>query len=249
MAPAEDATVLVGTPVFFTGDSVAGLSFAVASSSTLLATPNVDSGLGSPVAELSSSPLPTYSYAFTSINAAATPGDVYWTASFPSSSIPACAGEGSKADTTKPHTFTVVAVPPPAAPPSTVPPTTPPAAARKLRVKISAPDSFSLAHATVLYRVHCSASCTGQTSYQLLVAHRNARPVAAPKLGLGADPVSITSELGGDQQVRRRYTGHSLRALGRIMHAGGVVELHISVEVTDSSGNTVAAHRAAKLRP
>jgi hypothetical protein len=243
LAPTEDATVPVGTPVTFSGNSVAELSFAVASSPTLLATPNIDSGLGSPVGELTSSPLPTYSYTFTSINASATPGTVYWAASFPSTSIPACKGEAPSADVTKPYTLTVVAAPPPI-----VPPSTPPAAAPKLRVSIGTPDGFNIAHAAVLYRVHCTASCAGHTSYQLLVARRHTRPIGAPKLGLRADPVSITSETGGSQQVSHRYTGHSLRALQRIIHAGDIVELRISVKVTDAAGNAVEAHRTAKLR-
>lgn len=181
-------------------------------------------------------------YTFTSTKATAMPGTVYWLASFPSSSIPACKDEVSVADMTKPRTFTVVAAPQPI-----VPPSTPSASAPKLQVSINGPDGFSLAHAAVVYRVDCTASCTGHTSYQLLIARRHARPIAAPELGLRTNPVSITSEAGGDQQVSHDYTGRSLRALQRIIRAGEVVELRISVKVTDASGNTVEANSTMRL--
>jgi hypothetical protein len=74
--PANGATVPVGTPVTFLGESSRpALTFSVASSPSLLSSPDIDSGPGSlqPGTSL---------YTFTSTKVAATPRTIYWAASF-----------------------------------------------------------------------------------------------------------------------------------------------------------------------
>ena len=82
--------VPAGTPVTFSSLSSQPLSFAIATSEALLATPNVDSGPASP-----SSPTQNVSgsqhYSFTSTKATATAGTVYWQASFSTAAMPNCA--------------------------------------------------------------------------------------------------------------------------------------------------------------
>ncbi len=73
LEPAGGAIVPVGTAVTFSGESNYGLTFNLASSSTLLSSPDVDSGTGT-----QSGPF----FRFTSTKATATPRTIYWTASF-----------------------------------------------------------------------------------------------------------------------------------------------------------------------
>lgn len=79
LSPANPALIRVGTPVTFLGESGVSspMTFAVASSPTLLASPDIESGAGSLLA-------PQYKteYGFTSTKATATPRTIYWTASF-----------------------------------------------------------------------------------------------------------------------------------------------------------------------
>jgi hypothetical protein len=81
LSPADGATVVVGTPVTFSGEpravQVAGYApvFKVASSPASLSSPDIDSGPGS------LQPGTTSSYAFTSTEATATPRTIYWAAS------------------------------------------------------------------------------------------------------------------------------------------------------------------------
>ncbi len=83
LSPANGATVTVGSPVTFSGSSEMPLTFAVASSSALLSSPDIDSGPGSVQAS---------TYTFTSTKAAATPRAIYWDASFSDAGLAACQG-------------------------------------------------------------------------------------------------------------------------------------------------------------
>lgn len=73
LEPANGATVSAGTPIVFSGESNRALTFNVASSQGLLASPDIDSGTGSQSGAF---------YKFISTQAAATPRTIYWTASF-----------------------------------------------------------------------------------------------------------------------------------------------------------------------
>jgi hypothetical protein len=73
LEPANGATVQAGTAVTFSGESSYALTFDLASSSALLASPDVDSGTGSQSGSF---------FRFTSTNATVVPRTIYWTASF-----------------------------------------------------------------------------------------------------------------------------------------------------------------------
>jgi hypothetical protein len=130
-SPAEGATVQVGSPVTFVGESGGGfpLSFEVASSPSSLSSPDVDSGPGS---RQPATGTPSAQYAFTSTKAAATPRTIYWAVSF-SELLPEC---------TEPlHTYRTPAraltvLPEPSTPPSA--PTEPTTPATVSRAQIAA---------------------------------------------------------------------------------------------------------------
>jgi hypothetical protein len=123
-SPAEGATVQVGSPVTFVGESGGGypLSFEVASSPSALASPDIDSGLGS---RLPATGTPSSQFAFTSTKAAATPRTIYWAVSF-SVSMPECP-KPVYTYTTPARALTVVPEQstPPAAPTTPATPATP----------------------------------------------------------------------------------------------------------------------------
>jgi hypothetical protein len=73
LEPANGATLPAGTPITLSGRSSFALTFSMASSQSLLSSPDIDSGMGSQSGAL---------YEFTSTKAAATPRTIYWTASF-----------------------------------------------------------------------------------------------------------------------------------------------------------------------
>jgi hypothetical protein len=109
LSPAINAYVQQGTPVTFSGNSGAPVTFAVASSAALLSSPNLDSGLGTLQPG-------TSTYTFTSTKATATPGVlISWDASFSTATLEGCEGLTPTTYTTQARTFTVVS-PPPTAP-------------------------------------------------------------------------------------------------------------------------------------
>jgi hypothetical protein len=79
LSPAAGTTVTAGTPVTFSAESggQSPMTFMIASSLTLLSSPDIGGGPGSLVQ-------PEYhsEYTFTSTTATATPRTIYWTASF-----------------------------------------------------------------------------------------------------------------------------------------------------------------------
>ena len=252
LSPANGASVQAGTSVAFSGISGPPVTFAVASSPTLLSTPDIDGGSGSAQAEPHSSAAPVvYAYTFTSTKATATPRTVYWNASFSDASLPGCEGLSPQTYTTQARTLTVLPTPPPG-PVSTPSPVVQapalPVAPSPMAVTIGAPHTFHLDHPTVLYSIHCTARCSGDTYYEVLVFRRREKMVRAPKLELRPEPVSIANTTGGNEQFTHDYSGGALRMLRSILRSGGVVELRINAEVTDASGNVIRAQRTARLR-
>jgi hypothetical protein len=240
LVPAEGAAVPVGAPVTFTGNARAPVTFAVASSPTLLATPDIDSGLGS------AQPALGEGYSFTSTKTSAKPGTVYWDASFSTAGFKECEGQTPKIETTQPRALTVLA---PAVPAVLSPTLAPPVVQiPPIQVSIDLPRSVHLSGATLFYGVRCSARCSGATSYEVYVVRRHNRAVHVSRLDLNSYPVSIVDEPGGEQQITHEYAGRLLRMLERIIHAGDVVELRISVKVTGASGNPAQARRTARLK-
>ncbi len=246
LTPANGTSVQAGAPVTFSGNASTPVTFAVASSPALLSNPDIDGGPGSAV-PISSGPSPTYTYMFTSTKATATPGTVYWDASFSSANLVECAGQPPNIYTTAARALTVLPAPvsPPATPPTPPPPAEPP----PLQVGISVTtSSFHLAHPTVTYRINCTASCSGETYYQALVVRRHRKAVLAPKLDLGREPVSVTTAAGGDEQFTYVYSGSLLRMLRTIARTGDILELRITVKVAGASGNVARIQHTALLR-
>jgi hypothetical protein len=245
LAPSGGTTVTVGTPVTLSGNSSSPVMFAVASSPALLSNPDIDGGPGSAV-PISSGPSPTYSYTFTSTRATATPGTVYWDASFSDANIVECAGQPPSVYTTPAHALTVLPAPTPT--PSSTPPAPQPPVPPPLQVSIGTSNEFRLTHPTVTYLVHCTANCSGETYYQVLVVRGRGKAVRAPKLDLGPESVSIATAVGGDEQFTRNYSGRSLRMLRAIARTGGILELRITVRVTGASGSIARIQQTARLR-
>ncbi len=247
LAPSDGTSVQAGTAVTFSGSSGSPVTFAVASSSASLSSPDIDSGSGSAQPNpISGPPL----YTFPSTKATAIPRTTYWDASFSSAGLPECASQSPTTYTTKAHTLTVLPTPT-SSPPTPLPPLTSPmpeAEPAPVQVSIGALSSFHFAHPTVTYHIHCTSSCSGDTYYRVLVVRRHAKAVSMSKLNLSPVRVSITTESGGDEQITHNYSSGARRMLKSVFRAGGVVELQIGVKVTDAAGSIVRAQRTARLR-
>ena len=223
-------------PLTFSAASESPLTFAVASSAAALSSPDIDSGIGLVQPESPSAGPPTYT--FTSTKATTTPRTIYWDVSFSDADIPACAGLTPQIHTTPADTLTVLP-PPPAVVTSTPVPA-------PVRVSILIPVSFNVAHPTVTYRVHCTASCTGDTYYRVVV-RRHGKTIRDTTLDYDSADVFVTAASGGDEQFTRPYRGRQLHKLRALLHAGGVVEIEIYANVTGASGAPAQAHVAARL--
>ena len=240
LSPANGATVQAGEPATFSGYASVPVTFNVASSSSLLSSPDIDMGLGSAQSQPSGAPL----YTFTSLKASANAVTVYWDASISTASVAECEGLTPTNDATEPRTLTVMpapAAPQPAPAPAPAPPPPP------LQVSIGALASFRLSHPTVTYTVDCTASCSGDTYYDVVAVRRHGRDVHVAKLDLGPVPVSITATAGGDERLTHRYRGSALRTLEGLPHAGDTIELQIDVKLTGTSGDVTEAHRTARI--
>jgi hypothetical protein len=231
--PEEGATVVAGTQVTFSAPSAAPVTFSVASSPALLASPNIDQGLAQP---LPSEGGTTRMQVFTSSKAASTPGTVYWQASFSAAALPVCAGVSSGLVTIPPRTLTVEPAPPP--------PTlaaSPPEPAFSATIS-SAPEG----RPQVSFDVHCSTSCVGSAAYVVTAFHHH-RKSRERALDFGPWKVAIASSSGGVQQFTHRYAGASLRKLKHLIHDGDALEVHIASTVTDAGGTTAVARTTAPL--
>jgi hypothetical protein len=162
--PANGATVQTGTPVTFSGNSSAPVTFAVASSSALLSSPDIDGGPGSLQPG-------TSSYTFTSTKATATPGTVYWDASFSDATLAECAGESSTTFTTQVRTLTVLPAPSP--PTTMVTPATAPATPPAAIGSVSKPKVKSLTRTQRL--AAALKACHKKGRKQRVVCERQAR--------------------------------------------------------------------------
>jgi hypothetical protein len=229
--PEEGAKVVAGTQVTFSTPSAAPVTFSVASSPALLASPNIDQGLAqSPPSE------DTYHMqVFTSSKAASTPGTVYWQASFSAAEVPGCAGVLSGPITNPPRTLTVEPAPPP---PLAAPPPAPVFSATIGSVPVGRPQ--------VAFEVHCSTSCVGTAAYVVTAFHHH-RKIRERALDCGPWKVAIASSSGGVQQFAHRYTGASLRKLKRLIYDGDALEVHIASTVRDAGGTTAVARTTARL--
>jgi len=231
--PEAGASVIAGTQITFSTPSVAPVTFSVASSPALLASPNIDQGLAQPRPSEG-----IHMQGFTSSKAASTPGTVYWQASFSAEEVPGCAGVLSGLITSPVRTLTVEPAPPPPQLPPAAPPPEP-----ALSATIS---SVPMGHPQVAFKVHCSTSCVGTAAYVVTAIHRH-RKSPEPALDFGPSKVAIASSSGGVQQFTHRYRGASLRKLKHLIHDGDSLEVHITSTVTDAGGNTAVARTTARL--
>lgn len=159
LSPANGAEVKAGTSVIFSGPSESPLTFAVASSSALLSSPDIDSGSGSVQPGGSTSGSSTS--AFTSTKATATPGTVYWTASFSNADLLGCAEMSPSIQTTRARTLIVL----PGSPASPQPLPPPPVAAPSPILALPESSEVSLAGTTITVQGGGTAivklGCTG----------------------------------------------------------------------------------------
>jgi hypothetical protein len=219
MSPAINTFAQTGTPVTFSGNSGAPVTFAVASSAALLSSPDLGSGPGTLQPG-------TSSYTFTSTTATATSGVlVYWDASFSNATIAGCEGMTPKTYTTQVRTFTVVS-------PSPSPTETEAAAKKKQEEEASAKkkreeeaavgtSSVSLADAVItvqgngvsLVKLDClgSASCVGQLTLSVKVASKaKGRKMSARAVKIGTVSFSITGDEAKTVKVMLTAAGRAL---------------------------------------
>jgi len=243
--PQEGSKVTAGDPVTFSAPAgvlnEGPLTFAVASSPSLLASPNIDQGPGQP----SQPSQPEHMLTFTSLKAAATAGTVYWDVSFEADELPECAGVAWGLISTPPRTLVVEPAPAPAPQiRSLTPPPTPPPAIFGASIS---PSSTNPHHATVAFGVHCTESCVGTVDY-LAIAVRNHRSIQIQSLNFRPHRVSISGSGGGTESFSHRYAGVALRQLRRLIEAHDSLAFRISASITSRSGETMVAHATAQMR-
>jgi hypothetical protein len=224
LSPASGASVSQGAPVSFSGPSLVPVAFAVASSPALLLTPDVDSMVG---VRQGTSSNPTY--AFTSTKAAATPGTVYWTASFSTSELAGCSGLPPGTYTTVVHTLAVVAAPSEAAAPVSPPLSSPTPSvvstiATSLRVRIGGSTAVELG---------CKGgeSCKGRLALRAkqLVGNGARKRYRTAVIG------EATFSIGADAQAAIHM---HLNALGRRLLKAGHGRVEASLEIDQKPGST-----------
>jgi hypothetical protein len=240
LAPANGTVVQAGAPVTFSGNSRAAVSFQVASTSALLATPDIDSGVGT----LQAGEPPAY--AFTSMKASSTRETVYWQASFSDADIPECAGQPPHTYTTPSRTLTIVPAPPAQSPSASVTPVTS-AAPPPLQASIVSPKWLRVTHGSLTYSIRCSRSCDGRTSYEVLVVRPHAKTRRLKQLDVNTIAVSVSTSEGDEMRVSHRYVGRGLRQLQGILSHGGRLELQITASLTGAAGGTVRVRRTIFL--
>jgi hypothetical protein len=239
LAPEEGATVPVGSSVTLSARFGSPVSFAIASSPELLPNSDIDSGMG--IAG------PTGIYTFTSDKATAVPGTVYWDASISNANFPECAGFPSFSYTTTPRKL-IVSLPTPMQPPTPPSPAPPAPVHEPVAVSIVGQGGFAIAHPTVVYDVHCTASCSGDTSYQLVLSRHYRETDRMMQLDFESRPVSLATISGGTEQFVYQYTGRALQSLKRLVRRGDVLEIRIGVEVAGAAGEIAQARSTVRTR-
>jgi hypothetical protein len=240
LEPKEGATVQVGSSVTLSVRSRSPVSFAIASSPELLASSDIDSGMG--IAG------PSGIYTFTSDKATAVPGTVYWDASISNVNFPECAGFPSFGYTTTPHKLMVSLPTPTPTPPPTPPSLAPPPVHTPVTVSIVKPGGFAIARPTVVYDIRCTASCSGDTSYQLVLSRHYRETDRVIRLDVESRQVSLAATSGGTEQFVYQYAGRALQSLKRLVRRGDVVEIRIGVEVAGAAGEIAQARSTVRTR-
>lgn len=230
--PAEAATVTAGSPVTFSAPSTVPLTFAIASSPSLLANPDIDRGLAQPSG---SENMQT----FTSLKAGSAARTVYWTVSFQSEELPECSSFAFGPSSIPPRTLLIT--PDTSVAPQSVAPQTPQVS--DLRATISQTRKDALA---VEFGVRCNASCAGTVSYVAIVVRRG-RSIRVPALDFGPHGVSITNPAGGMESFSRPYARVALRELKRLIHDHSALRFLVTASVRNVSGNVAIARATLPL--
>ena len=230
--PQEGATVTAGDPVTFSASSRVPLTFVVASSPALLASPDIAQGLGEPLGE-------EHMQAFTSLNAAATVGTVYWQVFLHAAELPHCAGaEGI--ESLPPRSLVVE---PGAAPTPQTPSPAPPA--DDFTVTIDA-STVHVRRPVVTFRVRCTENCAGAVTCVAIVL-RGHKKIRAPILDFRSRRVSIPNP-GGVQSFSHDYAGAARRELTRLIRDRDALKLQITASVSNAGGHHRVAHTTIPLR-
>lgn len=103
LSPIDGATAQVGVPVTFSAEAYGPLTFAIASSSEALATPDIVSGAGVASGSTGAEGHPVYSFE-TTLTA---PGTVYWQTSYSTAPLAECASFPAFVDRTAVRTLPV----------------------------------------------------------------------------------------------------------------------------------------------
>ncbi len=243
LAPPDGSTVLAGSPVTVMGGTEAPVSFALSSSPGLDLGGLLDEGPGSASPQAEPGLQPIYTYSFSSTKATATPGTVYWRASFSNATLTPCVGLPASVLQTSIRRLIVLPAPAPAPQPETPSPIPP----VQLGVSIESGGGPPHGHRVVTYRVRCTASCQGDTYFQAVAVGRHARHRRVAGLDFGPVPVSMPGATGGSELFVHRFRGRSLRVLDRLLHAGGALEIRVTAKVVSASGDDAVVHGSARL--
>jgi hypothetical protein len=206
LSPANGVTIQAGTPVTFSGEFSQALTFNVASSPTLLSTPDIDSGPGSAQPQPSGSPL----YTFTSTKAAATPGTIYWDASFSDAGLKGCEGQAPITYTTQARTLMVLPAPSP--PTTAVTPATTPATPPAVTGSVSLAGSIITVQSSGEAALKLTCTGTGTCSGKLTLTDRSTpkKDKKAKTETIGTATFSIASAKTATTEVRLNALGRSL---------------------------------------
>jgi hypothetical protein len=202
-SPTAGGTVPVGAAVTFSGNSVAPVTFGVASSPALLSSPDIDSGLGSAQ--------PEGLYTFISTKVTATPVTVYWDASFSNATLPACEGMTASTYTTAVRTLAVLPAPSP--PTTAVIPTTaavaPPVPFGNISLVGFAITVQSSGKAAIKLTCTGTATCAGKL--RLTVRTQGKSKISKTKTEtIGAATFSIPASTTGIVKLELDEDGHTL---------------------------------------
>lgn len=253
LSPANGATVSADSPVTFTGHSESMPTFAVASSAALLSSPDIDSGPGSAQPQPSSSGPPVvYAYMFSSMKATATPGTVYWQASFSSVGIAECAGLTPTTYTTSVRTLTVLPLPSP--PTSTIIPTTttttPPAATGKVSLDGGTIDVQGSGKGTVELTCTGTGTCGGKLTLTAESTKgdgsRRGGQASSAMTRIGSARFSVSAGMTATVKLTLNATGRALLEVdhGRLSASLTILESSPSPSQTHAENVRLVQHKS-----
>jgi len=228
------------------------VTFAIASSPALLSSPDIDSGLGTAQPEsLSSGPPLSYTYTFTSTKATATPGTIYWDASFSNTTLAECSGQSPATYTTPARTLTVL------------PPITEEAAGKKKQEEAPTSGSVSLEGSSVpvqsgggaaVVRLACAGTgtCSGKLTLtaKSTTKKNTGKEASSAMTTIGSARFSISTGKTTLVKLTLNATGRALlkRDHGRLSTTLTILESSPGPSRTHSETVDLVRQKAAKAR-